>query len=70
MEYVGILVWPFGIFWGHLVYFMDIWYIFPDFGMLYQEKSGSPGCMVVRAELANAILEVMHRKASFAQMKE
>jgi hypothetical protein len=26
--------------------------------------------MVVRAELANAILEVMHRKASFAQMKE
>jgi hypothetical protein len=31
-----------GIFYGHLVYFMAIWYIFPCFGMLYQEKSGNP----------------------------
>jgi hypothetical protein len=30
-----------GIFCGHLVYFMVIWYIFPRFGMLYQEKSGN-----------------------------
>jgi hypothetical protein len=29
------------IFYGHLVYFLVIWYIFPRFGMLYQEKSGS-----------------------------
>jgi hypothetical protein len=21
-----------------------IWYIFPRFGILYQEKSGNPGC--------------------------
>jgi hypothetical protein len=27
---------------GHLVYFVVIWYIFPRFGILYQEKSGNP----------------------------
>jgi hypothetical protein len=27
----------------HLVYFMVIWYIFPRFGILYQEESGNPG---------------------------
>jgi hypothetical protein len=32
---------PLGIFCVHLVYFMVIWYIFPRFGMLYQEKSGN-----------------------------
>jgi hypothetical protein len=25
-----------------LVYFVAIWYIFPRFGILYQEKSGNP----------------------------
>jgi hypothetical protein len=25
-----------------LVYFTVIWYIFPRFGILYQEKSGNP----------------------------
>jgi hypothetical protein len=30
------------IFYCHLVYFVVIWYIFPRFGMLYQEKSGNP----------------------------
>jgi hypothetical protein len=30
----------FGLFCGHLVYVEVIWYIFPRFGMLYQEKSG------------------------------
>jgi hypothetical protein len=29
----------FGIFCGHLVYIMAIWYIAPDFGLLNQEKS-------------------------------
>jgi hypothetical protein len=33
---------PFGICCLHLVYFMDFGYIFPRFGMLYQEKSGNP----------------------------
>jgi hypothetical protein len=27
----------------NLVHFVVIWYIFPRFGMLYQEKSGNPG---------------------------
>jgi hypothetical protein len=40
---------PFGIFYGHLVYFVSIWYIFvvilvyfSRFGMLCKEKSGNP----------------------------
>jgi hypothetical protein len=49
------ILYPFGIFYGRLVYFIAIWYIlwqfdifvchlviFPSFGMLYQEKSGNP----------------------------
>jgi hypothetical protein len=30
------------IFYGHLVYFVVIWYICPRFGILGQEKSGNP----------------------------
>jgi hypothetical protein len=26
---IWYILWPFGIFYGHLVYFMAIWYIFP-----------------------------------------
>jgi hypothetical protein len=50
------ILWPFGIFYGHLEYFMAIWNIlwpfgnfvvildiFPRFGILCQEKSGNPG---------------------------
>jgi hypothetical protein len=33
---------PTGIFYGHLVHFVVIWYIFTRFGMLYREKSGNP----------------------------
>jgi hypothetical protein len=33
---------PNGIFYGHLVHLVVIWYIFPRFGMLHREKSGSP----------------------------
>jgi hypothetical protein len=29
-------------FHGHLVYFVVLWYIFPHFGILCQEKSGNP----------------------------
>jgi hypothetical protein len=54
----GLAITNIGIFYGHLVYFtvnlvyfvanwyayfLVIWYIFPHFGMLYQEKSGNPG---------------------------
>jgi hypothetical protein len=33
---------PLEIFYGHLVYFVVIWYISPRFGILDQEKSGNP----------------------------
>jgi hypothetical protein len=43
------ILWPFGLFYGLLLYFMDIWcsswyfgIFFPLFGILYQEKSGNP----------------------------
>jgi hypothetical protein len=36
------ILWPFGLFYSHLVYCMAIWYIFFRFGVLYQEKSGNP----------------------------
>jgi hypothetical protein len=53
---IWYILWPFGIFYGHLVYFMAIWYIlwpfdnlvatwytyFPPFGILNIEKSGNP----------------------------
>jgi hypothetical protein len=51
MEHVGIfyvhlvylcILRPSEIVYGHLVYFSPFWYIFPRFGMLYQEKSGNP----------------------------
>jgi hypothetical protein len=35
-------------FCGHLVYYLVIWYIFSCFGMLYKEKSGSPGAAIWR----------------------
>jgi hypothetical protein len=53
MANVGIhILCPLGLFYGHskcygyLVYFVVIWYIFPRFGMLYQEKSGNPAADV------------------------
>jgi hypothetical protein len=39
---IGNILWPFGIFFPLLVYFVVIWYIFPPFGILDQEKSGNP----------------------------
>jgi hypothetical protein len=55
MENIDICtLWPFGIFNGHLGYLMTIWYIFcsfgtfnSGFGIMYQEKSGSPGLIFV-----------------------
>jgi hypothetical protein len=62
---IWYILWPFGIFYGHLVYFMAIWYIlwsfgifyghlviwyiFPPFGILCQEKSGNPGSVTGKA---------------------
>jgi hypothetical protein len=47
MEDAGIFYFTY----GHVIHFMDIWYIYcvliwyilPHFGMSYQEKSGNPG---------------------------
>jgi hypothetical protein len=65
IEDVGVFmaIWsilrPFGLFYGHLIYFvaiwniyvhMVIWYIFPRFGMLHQEKSGDPDVHSVGAK--------------------
>jgi hypothetical protein len=43
------ILWPIGIFYGRLGYFMTIWYIlcslgafFSGFGIMYQEESGNP----------------------------
>jgi hypothetical protein len=38
------ILWPFGIFYGHLEYFMAICFIISPFwlGILYQEKAGKP----------------------------
>jgi hypothetical protein len=38
------ILWPFGIFCGHLLNVVVMWYIFPRFGMLYKEKSGNLDC--------------------------
>jgi hypothetical protein len=34
---------PLEIFYGHLIYFVAISYIFPRFGILDKDKSGNPG---------------------------
>jgi hypothetical protein len=49
MEVVGIfrailsILRPYGVLYGQLVHFVVIWYIFPQFGILYLDKSGNPG---------------------------
>jgi hypothetical protein len=40
-----------GVFFGHSGYFTIIWYIFPRFGILCQEKSGNPGTNSFRDNL-------------------
>jgi hypothetical protein len=32
---IWYILWPFGIFYGHLVYFMVIWYILWSLGIFY-----------------------------------
>jgi hypothetical protein len=63
---------PLEIFHVHLVYFVVIWYIFPCFGILYQEKSGNPGSQAeedVGGELLDgldgAVLPLVHQLEYF-----
>jgi hypothetical protein len=37
-------LWPFGIMYGRLVWFVVLWYIFPVLVCLDQVKSGNPAC--------------------------
>jgi hypothetical protein len=41
----------FGVIYGHLVYLLAIWYIFPSFGKHYREKSGNPDGSASRIEM-------------------
>jgi hypothetical protein len=36
------MLWPFGLIYGRLVYFVVIWYIFTNLVCLDQDKSGNP----------------------------
>jgi hypothetical protein len=42
---------PLEILYGHLLYFVVIWYIFPRFGILDQEKSGNPAPVLLLTTL-------------------
>jgi hypothetical protein len=62
MENVYIFLWPFAIFYGHLDYFMTIWYnlfsfgtFFSGFVIKYQEKSGNPALNYHATEKSEAI---------------
>jgi hypothetical protein len=44
---------PNGKFYGHLVHFVVIWYIFPRFGMLYRDKPGNPVTMYIGSQKHN-----------------
>jgi hypothetical protein len=46
----------FGNFYCYLVHFLPIWYIFPGFGIMYQEKSGNPAPHRMCGLFARAIL--------------
>jgi hypothetical protein len=61
-------VWPFGIFYDHLVYFMAIWYtllsfgmFYPRFGMLHQGKSGNPAIETSEVPYPNPISESLQK---------
>jgi hypothetical protein len=49
-----LFFWPFGKFYGHLVHF-------PRFGILYQEKSGNPGSIIVGGLLRGYLMALKYR---------
>jgi hypothetical protein len=53
-----------GIFFYHLAYFTAIWYIFPRFDMLNQEKSGNPVLDRCESNLPN------HHKATWPKKRK
>jgi hypothetical protein len=67
------LLLPFGIFCGHLVYFIVIWYICSKcsrFGMLYREKFGNPGWPIIetlKLKHYNQVFLVFHSSFCFCR---
>jgi Na+/glutamate symporter len=51
----------FVILYGHLVQFVVIWYIFPRFGSLYQEKSGNPAEIAFKLSVTGRVVEKIAR---------
>jgi hypothetical protein len=39
---ISFILRPLEILYGRLIHFVEIWYNFPRFGILDQEKSGNP----------------------------
>jgi hypothetical protein len=61
------ILWPFGLFYGHLVYFMGILVYFMDigifsrFGILYQKQSGNPASDAT-LQIAQNVSQSYYRK--------
>jgi hypothetical protein len=74
--YIWSILRPFGIFYGHSLYFVVILSIFPSFGILHQELSGNPDVQgfeavacplfIRRTEYANACVSAAKKCVSVA----
>jgi hypothetical protein len=56
-ETIWSILWPLEIFYAHLEQFGVLWYIYPRFGILCQEKSGNPvafACLTTMMERLTA----------------
>jgi hypothetical protein len=51
-------------FHGHLVDFVSIWYIFPVFGITYQEKSGNPVLELVSGKHGNSKIGFLYCRSN------
>jgi hypothetical protein len=67
------ILWLHGIFYGHLGYFITVWYILcsfgtflSGFGIMYQEKSGNPAS--INEAVDNEIILRSDIAASYCQM--
>jgi hypothetical protein len=52
-----VFLWPFDIYYGHMLYFMAVWYSLFSFGIyfpfwnVWTKKSGNPGCTYIPSAL-------------------
>jgi hypothetical protein len=58
------ILWPFGIFYDHLVQFVFFWCIFSGFGTMHLEKSGNPGANHVTHRLGRPVAASLHLSES------